>query len=170
MNFYGQGFANLLNLLTLAVLCKYAFDTRTLARTSQRQSSIASEALENASRPCVLVISNQKAGAGDIGTEATLKLTNIGSGPALNISWQYENKRRPILANSLGLGGELELGIKTKELINGGGSITCEFESLGGIRYKTETQLITDEGRYSFHLEHRFIKNTFPEEKESASQ
>lgn len=76
-----------LNLLTLGVLCFYAWDTRRIADAAQRQSVAATAALEAQSRP-VLVVEHGK--NDNSGAYNKLYLRNVGSGVALNVRWNVK--------------------------------------------------------------------------------
>ena len=157
MNFLvSQGFANIVSVITLCVLGWYAYLTNLLARSSMSQSATASEALENASRPCVLVMNERRDGVGDIGIHPKLGLENIGNGPALNISWRFHSSNSARLANSLAAGELLDLEMDTKEFINGEGIVYCEFKSLSGVVYTSQAKLVENIG--SFHIEHEFAR------------
>lgn len=118
--------------LGLFILCKYAWDTRTLARASTRQ-------LEAQQMPFLSI---------DI-VNRICSVKNFGSGPAINIDLAYAGEtdcRVPSLA--AGDKGPY-LGIFT-ELVNR--DITVNYESLSGTKYETRITWTVEGGLSKHHI------------------
>jgi hypothetical protein len=64
----------------------YVIETYKLRKISHRQSEIAAAQLENSAKPCVLIL--EDADQLRAFEDRNLILKNVGTGPALNITWR----------------------------------------------------------------------------------
>src|SRR5229473_2328288 len=64
----------------------YVVETHKLRKISHRQSEIAAAQLENSAKPCVLIL--EDADQLRAFEDRNLILKNVGTGPALNITWR----------------------------------------------------------------------------------
>jgi hypothetical protein len=121
----------------------YAKETHRLRVAADTQLSVAQDQLENGMKPCVLLM------AGSVPALATtdfekepLFLKNVGSGPALNIKWQFVKNdggpwnEEPVLP----AGSEIKSRL-TLRLLFDHGALRCHFESLSGIKYETTSAI-----------------------------
>jgi hypothetical protein len=137
-----------IGLVGLMALIVYARDTRKLRQTAEDQ-------LEGMARPCVLLMMDHvNRGSFD---QNPLILRNLGSGVALNIRYRLESSEDSpwVEAPALPIDGRAVSGLYLKHLVTNL-PVTCEFESLSGARYRSESYIgvhTTD-----LDLRHKFEK------------
>ena len=122
------------------------------ARAASEQAAAASKQVESLSRPVVVVpcsstmpTDTAKWLENEIPIEIAPDhpgLTNIGSGPALNLTWRYERHHGVII----GHGGPLRVRDVFKfafpvEIGVGPKRIVCEYSSVNGVRYRSTITL-----------------------------
>jgi hypothetical protein len=118
--------------LGLFGLAYYASETRKLRVAAQDQ-------VQNMLKPCVLLIRDHSSSRRFNQTPLIFK--NLGTGAALNLRWHlaasetHAWQELPALAPTEICTSHLLI----KDVLNGGGSVECEFESITGERYQTHS-------------------------------
>lgn len=82
-----------------------------------------------------------------------LLIKNVGKGPAINIRWKLNNQTKWQEAAALEVGAARETPLHLKSVINQG-KIECEFESINGVNYVTESGFSGNESELD--LRHTF--------------
>ena len=125
----------------LIYLIRYAGDTKEIRIATQKQ-------LEAPFIPCVLFVEE----IGNDSVDALMWMKNAGPGTAINIRWRFEGKKDNhwIEAPALGVGESRQTSLLKSNVLNRG-SLECEFESLGGKRYRSRSGFHKD----SQHLDLR---------------
>ena len=136
----------------------YVIETYRLRKISNRQAEIAAAQLENSAKPCVLIL--EDADVPRAFSDRNLILKNVGTGPALNITWRLNNWSDWSTAPALSPGGFIRPPLKSKEVDASGGA-ECKFTSLSGRSYRSESKYIRVPPANTILLEHKFeeIKN-----------
>jgi len=134
-------FIAIVNSLTLIVLFKYAWDTRTIARNSTQQ-------LESLQMPFVTLAMRK-----DDERNSNWTIKNQGVGTAINIHYtRYLAENMPAIMQwltALAPGEDYPLPRQSDHLMAAGG-FAVEFESLSGNRYRTKVEWVNGDVRTKF--------------------
>ena len=142
--------------LTLGGLIWYAVETWKIRKAAQRQVKASNDQVEGLSKPCLTFVGELRDGndvilemhgaAGNVIAKAyagSYVIVNVGSGVALNIRYQFtrpdhptEPRYIPLLASR----AEASL-IEPVAAYNAEHQVTFDYESVGGRKYRTTTQL-----------------------------
>jgi hypothetical protein len=117
--------------LALVVLCKYAYDTRTLAKA-------ATEQVEVMQRPIIAIRLDHR--------DSKFRFSNVGTAVALNISWQRQDDTRGLMHMHLEYMKLTEQELYYADFL----SVLMyqrkvgwiDYESPSGRAYRTEVELI----------------------------